>query len=141
MGGDAPEVSAVRTRVLEHGRFATQQREHLVRYAVDEVVRVVEIDIGQLHAHPPERKREHVPISTLHSPVAMSDEPHLIYERDGHIAVLTMNRPESRNSLSGEMLARMYDAWVDVDTNTDIRVAILTGAGGTFCSGMDLKAF
>jgi enoyl-CoA hydratase len=71
----------------------------------------------------------------------MSDEPHLLYERDGHIAVLTMNRPESKNSLSGEMLARMYDAWVDVDTNPDIRVAILTGAGGTFCSGMDLKAF
>jgi enoyl-CoA hydratase len=71
----------------------------------------------------------------------MSDEPHLLYERDGHIAVLTMNRPESRNSLSGEMLARMYDAWVDITENPDIRVAILTGAGGTFCSGMDLKAF
>jgi enoyl-CoA hydratase len=71
----------------------------------------------------------------------MSDEPHLLYERDGHIAVLTMNRPESRNSLSSEMLARMYDAWVEISENPDVRVAILTGAGGTFCSGMDLKAF
>ena len=68
-------------------------------------------------------------------------EPHLIYERDGHVAMLTMNRPEARNALSSEMLVRMYDAWVEIDTDPEIRVCILTGAGGTFCSGMDLKAF
>ncbi|MEY2435885.1 MAG: enoyl-CoA hydratase, partial [Acidimicrobiaceae bacterium] len=54
---------------------------------------------------------------------------------------LTMNRPEAKNALSSEMLARMYDSWVEVDENPDIRVCILTGAGGTFCAGMDLKAF
>ncbi|MGI8663609.1 MAG: crotonase/enoyl-CoA hydratase family protein [Acidimicrobiales bacterium] len=70
----------------------------------------------------------------------MSD-PDLLFERDGHVAILTMNRPESKNALSSEMLVRMYDGWVEVDTNPDIRVCILTGAGGTFCSGMDLKAF
>jgi enoyl-CoA hydratase len=68
-------------------------------------------------------------------------EPHLLFERDGHVALLTMNRPEARNALSSEMLVRMYDAWVEIDSNPDIRAGVLTGAGGTFCSGMDLKAF
>jgi enoyl-CoA hydratase len=71
----------------------------------------------------------------------MSDQPHLLFERDGHVATLTMNRPEAKNALSSEMLARMYDGWVEVDENPEIRVCILTGAGGTFCAGMDLKAF
>ena len=74
----------------------------------------------------------------------MSDqqsEPHLLFEHDGHVAILTMNRPEAKNALSGEMLVRMYDGWVEVDENPDIRVCILQGSGGTFCSGMDLKAF
>src|SRR5688500_17438109 len=52
-----------------------------------------------------------------------------------------MNRPEARNALSGEMLARMFDAWVELSEDDDLRVAILTGAGGHFCAGMDLKAF
>ena len=68
-------------------------------------------------------------------------EPHLLYERDGHVAILTMNRPEAKNALSGEMLVRMYDAWVEIDEDPELRVGILTGSGGTFCSGMDLKAF
>ncbi len=68
------------------------------------------------------------------------DEPHAIFEHDGHVATLTLNRPEKRNALSSEMLVRMYDAWVEVDTNPDIRVVIVTGAGGNFCSGADLKA-
>src|SRR6202162_306763 len=51
-----------------------------------------------------------------------------------------MNRPEAKNALSGPMLVGMADAWVEIDSNDDIRCAILTGAGGTFCSGMDLKA-
>ena len=68
-------------------------------------------------------------------------EPHLLFERDGHVAVVTLNRPERKNALSMEMMARMYDAWVEVDTNDDIRVAVVTGAGGDFCAGMDLKAF
>ena len=68
-------------------------------------------------------------------------EPHLLYERDGHVAILTMNRPEAKNALSSEMLVRMYDAWVEIDEDPELRVGILTGSGGTFCSGMDLKAF
>jgi enoyl-CoA hydratase len=51
-----------------------------------------------------------------------------------------MNRPQVRNALSGPMMAIMRDAWNEVDTNDDIRVCVLTGAGGTFCAGADLKA-
>lgn len=67
-------------------------------------------------------------------------EPHLLVERDGHVAVVTLNRPEARNALSGEMIVRMADAWVEIDEDPDIRVAIVTGAGGHFCAGADLKA-
>lgn len=70
----------------------------------------------------------------------MSEEPHLLFERDGHVAIITLNRPEKKNALSGEMLVRMYDAWLEIDRNPEIRVAIVTGAGGNFCSGADLKA-
>lgn len=68
-------------------------------------------------------------------------EPHLLFERDGHVAVVTLNRPERKNALSMEMMARMYDAWIEIDADPDIRVAVVTGAGGDFCAGMDLKAF
>ncbi len=51
-----------------------------------------------------------------------------------------MNRPEARNALSGEMMQIMSEAWDEVNANPDIRVAILTGAGGHFCAGADLKA-
>lgn len=72
---------------------------------------------------------------------AMTDQPHLLTERRGHVLLVTMNRPEARNALSSEMLVRMYDAWLELDQDPELRVAVLTGAGGTFCSGMDLKAF
>src|SRR4026209_2500217 len=67
--------------------------------------------------------------------------PDLLVERDGHVVTLTMNRPERKNALSPEMLARMDDAWQMIEDDDGVRVAILTGAGGDFCSGMDLKAF
>jgi enoyl-CoA hydratase len=67
-------------------------------------------------------------------------EAHCLVEQDGHKLVVTMNRPESRNALSGEMLAIMEEAWDRVNSDDDIRVCILTGAGGYFCAGMDLKA-
>ncbi len=70
----------------------------------------------------------------------MSDQPHAIVERDGHVLTITMNRPEARNALSGEMLDLMAKAWDEVNSNPEIRVAILTGAGGAFCAGADLKA-
>jgi enoyl-CoA hydratase len=70
----------------------------------------------------------------------MSNAPHLLVERDGHVLIATMNRPEAKNALSLEMTERMSEVWDEVNANDDIRVAILTGAGGAFCAGADLKA-
>src|SRR2546430_4177114 len=65
----------------------------------------------------------------------------LLVEREGHVLTITMNRPERKNAFSPEMLVMMEDAWQELEDDDDLRVAILTGAGGDFCSGMDLKAF
>ncbi|MGI8936712.1 MAG: crotonase/enoyl-CoA hydratase family protein [Iamia sp.] len=68
------------------------------------------------------------------------DSPDLLVDVDGPVMTVTMNRPEARNALSPDMLARGADAWKRLDEDPDLRVAILTGAGGCFSSGMDLKA-
>ncbi|MFW2387250.1 MAG: crotonase/enoyl-CoA hydratase family protein [Polyangiales bacterium] len=65
-------------------------------------------------------------------------EPHFLYEKRGHLAICTFNRPEKRNALSIEMLVRMADAWDEADSDRDIRAIILTGKGGVFCAGSDL---
>ena len=70
----------------------------------------------------------------------MAGTPHCLVERDGHVVTVTLNRPEAKNALSASMLAGMYDAWQLVDRDPEVRVAILTGAGGAFCAGADLKA-
>lgn len=66
--------------------------------------------------------------------------PDAIVERDGHLLTITLNRPQRMNALSGAMLVRMYDAFLEASANDEIRCVILTGAGGNFCSGADLKA-
>ncbi|GID57170.1 crotonase/enoyl-CoA hydratase family protein [Actinoplanes couchii] len=63
-----------------------------------------------------------------------------LVEQQGPILIVTMNRPRVRNALSAEMMAIMRDAWDRVDADPSIRVAILTGAGGAFCAGADLRA-
>jgi enoyl-CoA hydratase len=68
------------------------------------------------------------------------DSPHALVELVDHTLVVTMNRPEKRNALSGEMLEIMSDAWDRVNGDDAVRVAILTGAGGSFCAGADLEA-
>lgn len=73
-------------------------------------------------------------------PDISSRAPHCLVEQRGHVLVVTLNRPEARNALSGEMMAIMSEAWDRVDNDPEIRVAILTGAGGAFCAGADLKA-
>ncbi len=65
---------------------------------------------------------------------------HLSFDRVGAVAVVTMNRPEAKNALSLPMLVGMADAWEEIDGDDSIRCAVLTGAGGSFCSGMDLKS-
>jgi enoyl-CoA hydratase len=51
---------------------------------------------------------------------------------------VTLNRPEKRNAVNCEVMCRLYDAWVELDRDDALRVAILTGRGSTFCAGMDL---
>jgi enoyl-CoA hydratase len=72
--------------------------------------------------------------------MALTGTAHLDVEQDGHVVTLTMNRPEAKNAFSPEMLVGLADAWDEIDADPNIRVAILTGAGGTFCAGADLKA-
>jgi enoyl-CoA hydratase len=67
-------------------------------------------------------------------------DPDALVEQRGHTLIVTLNRPEARNALSTEMLSIMVAAWDRVDTDPEIRTCILTGAGGYFCAGMDLKA-
>lgn len=69
-----------------------------------------------------------------------SPAPHCLVELRGHTLIVTMNRPEARNALSGEMLGLMEQAWERANTDPDVRVVVLTGAGGYFCAGADLKA-
>jgi enoyl-CoA hydratase len=68
------------------------------------------------------------------------EEPHALVELRGHVLIVTMNRPHARNALSGPMMAIMREAWDRVDSDPQVRVCILTGAGGAFCAGADLKA-
>lgn len=68
------------------------------------------------------------------------DAPHALVEQRGHTLIVTMNRPHAKNALSGDMLAIMTEAWDRVDEDPEIRCCVLTGAGGSFCAGADLKA-
>ena len=67
----------------------------------------------------------------------MSDEV-LTSEEDG-ILVVTINRPEAKNAMTKAAAEGIAAAMDRLDSDDDLRVGILTGAGGTFCSGMDLK--
>jgi enoyl-CoA hydratase len=65
---------------------------------------------------------------------------HCTAEREGRVLILTMNRPEKRNALSGDMLAGLVLGYELADNDSEIRCVILTGAGGHFSSGADLVA-
>ncbi len=64
--------------------------------------------------------------------------PAVIVEREGAVLVVTLNRPEKKNAVNCEVMCRLYDAWLELDRDEQLRVAILTGRGETFCAGMDL---
>lgn len=60
---------------------------------------------------------------------------------EGEVAVMTLNRPEARNALNGAVMQGLGEGYAEIVRNPAIRVGVLAGAGGNFCSGMDLKAF
>jgi enoyl-CoA hydratase len=66
----------------------------------------------------------------------------VIYEKKGHIAVVTIHRPQARNSLDFETMGQLAKTWLDFRDDPDLWVAILTGSGERdFCVGADLKSF
>ncbi len=69
----------------------------------------------------------------------MSD--HLIETQQDGVATLTMNRPEARNAMSGNMMEGLQRALPRLAADPSVRVVVLTGAGGAFCAGGDVKGF
>jgi enoyl-CoA hydratase len=66
-------------------------------------------------------------------------EQAVIFETDGPVAVITLNRPERRNAMNQALLTQLYDAIDRVAGDENIRVAVITGSGKAFCSGIDLS--
>ena len=65
----------------------------------------------------------------------------VLVEHADRIAIITINRPQARNAINHAVSAGMAEALAELDERDDLTVGIITGAGGTFSSGMDLKAF
>ncbi|MBB2909373.1 enoyl-CoA hydratase [Streptosporangium becharense] len=69
----------------------------------------------------------------------MSDE--VLVDVDGGVAVITINRPRARNAVNGAVARGIAAALDGLEERRDVAAYVLTGAGGTFCAGMDLKGF
>ena len=67
-------------------------------------------------------------------------DPVLLVDRAGAVATLTLNRPSTKNALNPELATALAKAIPEVATDRSVRAVVLTGAGGAFCSGADLKA-
>jgi len=71
----------------------------------------------------------------------MTDESKVIlYQVDGTVARITLNRPDKRNALNDALIAGLKGALVQANDNTAVRVVVITGAGSDFCSGADLES-
>ena len=70
---------------------------------------------------------------------AASDAPILLREIVGSVAVLTLNRPAQRNSLSEAMIARLHEALADLSADPAVRAVVIAANGPAFCAGHDLK--
>ena len=64
----------------------------------------------------------------------------LIDKRDDGVAVITLNRPERHNAVGGPMHSELWQLPGDIQDDPDVRVAVITGAGRSFCSGADVEA-
>ncbi|MDA2812256.1 crotonase/enoyl-CoA hydratase family protein [Nocardiopsis sp. RSe5-2] len=67
--------------------------------------------------------------------------PEVRFEAADGVAVVTIDRPEAKNAVNAAVARGIAEALDELDSRSDLTVGILAGAGGTFCSGMDLKAF
>ncbi len=66
-------------------------------------------------------------------------ENEVLFSVEKNIAVITLNRPERRNSINKNLLVGLYNGLEEVEKNSDIKAAIITGNGKSFCSGIDLS--
>lgn len=57
-----------------------------------------------------------------------------------HVATITLNNPDKRNAMSGDMPAALADLLVEMELDPEVRVLVLTGAGGAFCAGGDITS-
>src|SRR5215831_12444728 len=71
---------------------------------------------------------------------AMNVDDSVLVRQRGAVTIISVNRPNRRNSVDGRTARRLYEEFKAFDGNNDASVAILTGEGGTFCAGADLKA-
>lgn len=67
------------------------------------------------------------------------DGPEVLYEVDGHVATLTLNRPHRRNAISVRMLELLTEHLTEAERDRNVRCVVITGAGKGFCSGLDLQ--
>jgi enoyl-CoA hydratase len=65
----------------------------------------------------------------------------VLVEHRGAISIITINRPAQRNAVNAAVSAALADAFAELDESAQLTVAVIQGAGGSFCAGMDLKAF
>ncbi|MEV7431828.1 crotonase/enoyl-CoA hydratase family protein [Nocardioides sp. NPDC092400] len=75
------------------------------------------------------------------SETAGTAEPVVLVEERDRVLVVTINRPAARNAVNGAVSAAVAAAMDRLESRDDLSVGVITGAGGTFCAGMDLKAF
>ena len=64
--------------------------------------------------------------------------PLVNYEVKGHVAIVTLNRPDARNAINPEVAVRLADAWTAARDDDNVRVIVVTGNGSAFCAGADL---
>jgi len=84
---------------------------------------------------------QHEEIAVSEEQVENVEESAVLYERDGAVGVLTLNRPKALNAMTVAMLETICDLLDDIEADRDTRVLVLTGAGDkAFCVGADLKS-
>jgi enoyl-CoA hydratase len=71
----------------------------------------------------------------------MNEQPAVLTERQDNVLVITLNRPEARNAINLALAEGIAAGLDELDADEGLSVGVLTGAGGGFCAGMDLKAF
>jgi enoyl-CoA hydratase len=65
----------------------------------------------------------------------------VLIERRDRVLVVTINRPDARNAVNAAVSMGLADAMTELDRSPELSIAVVTGSGGNFCAGMDLKAF